>query len=146
MVHPHRQCGEEGSSTSGGWRNLAWPLKPSQTFTNAQLRAFCRAVSVQVHQGWDRETEKQLLSQGHQTGHFNNGTLVTLNNVYILLYSPHMYILYSILLYSSQCHSDISQSNIYIFLNYIILLLDLCIVRYYCTVGARNTSISLHPQ
>jgi hypothetical protein len=23
--------------------------------------------SVQVHQSWDRETEKQLLSQGHQT-------------------------------------------------------------------------------
>jgi hypothetical protein len=26
-----------------------------------------KARSVQVHQGWDRETEKQLLSQGHQT-------------------------------------------------------------------------------
>ena len=24
--------------------------------------------SVQVHQSWDRETEKQLVSQGHQTG------------------------------------------------------------------------------
>jgi hypothetical protein len=23
--------------------------------------------SVQVHQSWDRETEKQLLSQGHRT-------------------------------------------------------------------------------
>ena len=27
------------------WRNLIWPLKPSQTFTDAQLRASCRAVS-----------------------------------------------------------------------------------------------------
>ena len=26
-----------------------------------------KAKSVQVHQSWDRETEKQLLSQGHQT-------------------------------------------------------------------------------
>ena len=26
-----------------------------------------KALSVQVHQSWDRETEKQLLSQGHQT-------------------------------------------------------------------------------
>ena len=26
-----------------------------------------KARSVQVHQSWDRETEKQLLSQGHQT-------------------------------------------------------------------------------
>ena len=35
-----------------------------------------------------------------------------------------MYILYSILLYFSQCHSDIARFNIYIFLNSIILLLD----------------------
>jgi hypothetical protein len=26
-----------------------------------------KARSVQVHQSWDRETEKQLLSQRHQT-------------------------------------------------------------------------------
>jgi hypothetical protein len=26
-----------------------------------------KAMSVQVHQNWDRETDKQLLSQGHQT-------------------------------------------------------------------------------
>ena len=26
-----------------------------------------KARSVQVHQSWDRKTEKQLLSQGHQT-------------------------------------------------------------------------------
>ena len=26
-----------------------------------------KARSVQMHQSWDRETEKQLLSQGHQT-------------------------------------------------------------------------------
>ena len=49
MVHPHRQCGEEGatvpSSTSGGWKNVACHWKPSLTFTGAQLRASCRAVS-----------------------------------------------------------------------------------------------------
>ena len=32
-------------STSGGWRNLSWRLRPSQTFTDTQLRAYCRAVS-----------------------------------------------------------------------------------------------------
>jgi hypothetical protein len=30
---------------SGGWRNVTCHLKPSQTFTDAQLRASCRAVS-----------------------------------------------------------------------------------------------------
>jgi hypothetical protein len=38
MVHPHRQCGEEGA-TSGGWRNVAWHRELSLTFTDAQLRA-----------------------------------------------------------------------------------------------------------
>jgi hypothetical protein len=38
-----------------------------------------------------------------------------------------MYILYSTLLYFSQCHSDIAQSNIYIFLNFI-LLLQMCVL------------------
>jgi hypothetical protein len=38
--------GNSASSTSGGWRNLAWPLKPSQTFTDAQLRASRWAVSL----------------------------------------------------------------------------------------------------
>ena len=32
--------------------------------------------SVQVHQSWDRETEKQLLSQGHQTATTNSEGLV----------------------------------------------------------------------
>ena len=64
----------------------------------------------------------------------------------MLLYSSHMYILYSTLLYFSQCHSDIARPNIYIFLNSFLFHLDLClllwIVRYYCIVWARNTSIS----
>jgi hypothetical protein len=116
------------SSISGGWRNLSWTLRPSQTFTEAQLRASClsgwygncttrnrrvvcpkhhqghtvgfpghlkhqmsqeiqkdhqghqppepwpvlpaiiqKSRSIQVHQSWDRESEKQLLSQVHQT-------------------------------------------------------------------------------
>ena len=38
------------------------------------------------------------------------------------------YILYSILLYFSQCHSDIAHPNIYIFLNCILLLLDLYVL------------------
>ena len=46
--------------------------------------------------------------------------------------------------------SDIARPNISIFLNSIFLLLDLCvllyIVRYYCTIGARNTIILLHLQ
>ena len=52
-----------------------------------------------------------------------------------------MYILYYILLYFSQCHSNIAHPNSYIFLNSILLLLGLCvlcvllrIVRYYCTI------------
>ena len=127
-----RRC-NRASSTSGARRNLACHPKPWQTFTDAQSRASCRAVSppgtvtapptrkalqrvctthhrgkttcppgylqqpmsqegqkdyqgqqppepltvhpaiiqkarsVQVHQSWDRETEKQLLSQFHQT-------------------------------------------------------------------------------
>ena len=83
-----------------------------------------KARSVQVHQSWDRETEKQLLSQGHptvkwpslasynsitqhctleaadyvhrhgMTGHFKWNTSY-FNHVYIVFYSFHMYILYS---------------------------------------------------
>ena len=34
------------SSTSGGRINLAWSLRPSQTFTDVQLRASCQAVSL----------------------------------------------------------------------------------------------------
>jgi hypothetical protein len=33
------------SSTSGGWRNLSCPLRPSQTFIDEQMRASCQAVS-----------------------------------------------------------------------------------------------------
>ena len=36
-----------------------------------------KARSVQVHQSWDRETEKQLLSQGHQTFITNIGRLLS---------------------------------------------------------------------
>ena len=32
-----------------------------------QLTTIQKARSVQVHQSWDQETEKQFLSQGHQT-------------------------------------------------------------------------------
>ena len=41
----HHKRRNSASSTSGDWRNLAWPLKPSQTFTDAQLRASFRVVS-----------------------------------------------------------------------------------------------------
>jgi hypothetical protein len=65
--------------------------------------------SVQVHQNWDRETEKQLPSQGHQTAkqqsltqrgcclHWDpiTGSLVTLNNVYIS-YITHIICIYCI--------------------------------------------------
>jgi hypothetical protein len=43
MVHPHRQCGEEG--TTGGWRNLAWPLRPSQAFIDEPLKGYCLRLS-----------------------------------------------------------------------------------------------------
>jgi hypothetical protein len=52
MVHPHRHLGE------GGWSNVACHLKPSQTFTDAQLRASYRAVSppgmatARLSRGW----------------------------------------------------------------------------------------------
>ena len=36
------------SSTLGGRRHLAWPLRPSQTSADAPLRASCRAVSLPV--------------------------------------------------------------------------------------------------
>ena len=69
----------------------------------------------------------------------------------ILHHASHMYILYSILCHCIlvQCRSDVS---VYTFLILSLLrftcILDLCCetVRYYCTVGARRTSISLHPQ
>jgi hypothetical protein len=88
-----------------------------------------KARSVQVHQSWDRETEKQVLSQGHQTvkypsqgdyhpvtqpctleeaaiqcvhshgitGHFNNGTLVTL--IMLTHCFTHLICIYCIQLY-----------------------------------------------
>jgi hypothetical protein len=69
----HQTC-NSASSTSGGWRYLACYQKHSQTFTDAHSTELPvhptiiqKARSVQVHQSWDRETEKQLLSQGHQT-------------------------------------------------------------------------------
>ena len=68
-----------------------------------------------------------------------------------------MYMLYSILLYLSLCRSDVARPYIWIFL-IPFLYLDVCILcvllwncqillsRYYCTVGARNTSNSPHLQ
>ena len=119
IIHPQTvwwRRHNSASSTSGGWRNWPWHLKPSQTFTDTQLRvslpgtatapqgspegvAVCpthhrgrlpalqdtyttrrhrkakniikdnnhpghcqKARSIQVHQSWDQETEKQLQS------------------------------------------------------------------------------------
>ena len=48
MVHPHRQCGEEGATAPLQPQEaeiLSCHLKLSQNFTDAQLRASCRAVS-----------------------------------------------------------------------------------------------------
>ena len=49
MVHPHRQCGEEGATvplqTQEAENNVACHPKPSLGFTSAHLRASCRAVS-----------------------------------------------------------------------------------------------------
>ena len=47
-----------------------------------------------------------------------------------MLYSSHMYILYSILLYFCPCHSNIAHPYIYMFLNPIILLVGcvLCVL------------------
>ena len=63
-----------------------------------------KARSVHLHQTWDRETEKQLLSQDHQTAKqqsltseaaayietqslatLKNGSLVTLNNAILIM-------------------------------------------------------------
>ena len=38
--------GNSASSTSGSWRNLAYHLKPSKTFTDTQSRASCHSVSL----------------------------------------------------------------------------------------------------
>ena len=47
MVYPHKQCGEEGSTASLQPQEMKnCHLKPSQTFTGAQLRASCQAVSL----------------------------------------------------------------------------------------------------
>jgi hypothetical protein len=48
-----RRC-NSASSTSGGWGNVSWHLKPSQTFTDAQLRASCQAVSPPATTGLSR--------------------------------------------------------------------------------------------
>ena len=64
-----------------GWRNLAWPLRPSQTSTNAPLRASCRSVSPP---GCNctvcnrRALQKVLQSAQHITG----GTLPSLQDIY----------------------------------------------------------------
>ena len=45
MAYPLSPSKHPPSPTSGGGINLAWPLTPSQTSTDAPLRAFCWAVS-----------------------------------------------------------------------------------------------------
>ena len=63
-----------------------------------------------------------------------------------------LYILFSILFYCILVHSALT-SLVHMYIVLIHSYLDLCvlgicceIVRYYCTVGTRNTSVSLHPQ
>ena len=58
-----------------------------------------KARSVQVHQSWDRETEKQFLSQGHQTAkqqslllaaaYIETQSLATLINGSLVTYTMH---------------------------------------------------------
>ena len=92
MVHPHRQCGEEGATAPLLQMHIlsgcitAWYGKCTALNRNALHRdqkdhqdqqppaplpvhsaTIQKAMSVQVHQSCDRETEKQLLSQGHHT-------------------------------------------------------------------------------
>jgi hypothetical protein len=59
MDHPHRQCGEgatEPLQPQEAKTNVACELKPSQTFTDAQLKASYRAVSppvtARLSRGW----------------------------------------------------------------------------------------------
>ena len=99
-----------------------------------------KARSVQVHQSWDRETEKLFLSQGHQpvkqssltqrllptyrleiighfnkwiTSHFNNVTLIMFT--YLALLISYAYtVFYTI--YCIYCRSIIAHPYIYIVL------------------------------
>ena len=83
-----------------------------------------KARSVQVHQSWDRETEKQLLSQGHQTvkqppltniewllpthwlnsSHFNNGKIDVINVSLATLTIPLCLQTHLICIYCTQYH------------------------------------------
>jgi hypothetical protein len=56
LQHPMSQEGQKDHQGQGPPEPL--PVHPA---------IIQKARSVQVHQCWDRETEKQLLSQGHQT-------------------------------------------------------------------------------
>ena len=57
-----------------------------------------KAKSVQLHQSWDQETEKQLLSQGHETITVPNGAnkLLGPNIKYILVCSALFFVYYMI--------------------------------------------------
>ena len=57
--HLHHPMSQEGHKDHHGQQ----PPKPLPVHP----AIIQKARSVQVHQSWDRETEKQLLSQGHQT-------------------------------------------------------------------------------
>ena len=80
-----------------------------------------KARSVKVHQSGDQETEKQLLSQGHQTvkqpsltlsgccqlnsSHFNNGKMYVINLSLATLYNAYIpYITHLICIYCTLYH------------------------------------------
>ena len=81
------------------------------------------------------------------TSHFNYATLFTLST-----HSSHMYILYSIpstvccsvpsLIHISLCTYSLSPYTVY--KTVVLELLVRLLVGYYCIVGTRSTSISLH--
>ena len=74
--------------------------------------------------------------------------ILSIMSIHPITHTVYIYIYIYTHTYLQTPDSDIARPNSFIFLNSILLLLDLyvllCIVKYYCTVGARN--ISLQPQ
>ena len=145
--HLHHTMSQEGRKDPQGQQPL--PVHPA---------IIQKTRSVQVHQSWDRETEKQLLSQGHTAtnterllpsyrleiiGHFNKWISSHFNNATLIMFT-YLALLISYCL----CRSAIGIPFLYLDL----YVLGSCCgivrlhVRYCCTVRTRSTSISLHSQ
>jgi hypothetical protein len=94
----------------------------------------------------DRPVVRRFMGLLVEPGSVVTPVALVTNNVYrFLLYSSHIYVLYSFLLYFNLCHSDIAHPNTYIFLNSIILLLG-CVYYVCCELLDITAQLELGTQ